>query len=63
MSTTAIPAEILHLESTEPPEASPSTGLEPQPEEEHAEERAEEGAEPDTRRGDVDDLPRVSWRR
>jgi len=55
MSTTAIPAEILHQESADPPEASPSTRLEPPPEEEHA----EEGAEPDTRRGDVDDLPRV----
>ena len=55
MTTTAIPAEILHLESADPPEASPSTTLEPPTEEEHA----EEGAEPEDRRGDVDDLPRV----
>jgi hypothetical protein len=55
MSTTAIPAEILHLESADPPEAGPGTKLEPRPEEEHVEERPE----PDDRRGDVDDLPRV----
>ncbi len=54
MSSTAVPAETLHLESADPPEASPSPGLEPRPEEEYA----EEGAEPDDRRGDVDDLPR-----
>jgi hypothetical protein len=55
MTTTAIPAEILHLESADRPEASPSTSLEPPP----GEEDAEESAEPEDRRGDVDDLPRI----
>jgi hypothetical protein len=73
MSTTAIPAEILppiHILAgldrptsgsvldgdADPPESGPSTSLEPRFEGEHA----EEGAEPDDRRGDLDDLPRAS---
>ena len=56
MSSLAIPAEILDLESPDPPEADTSTTSEPRPDEE----RVEEGADPDERRGDVDDLPRAS---
>lgn len=54
MSTTAVPAETLDREN-DPSEPGPSTSSEPRPEEE----RAEPDAEPEDRRGDVDDLPRT----
>ena len=54
MSTTAVPAETLDRES-DPPDPRPSESSEPSPEEE----QAEPGAEPEDRRGDVDDLPRT----
>jgi hypothetical protein len=54
MSTTAVAAETLDREN-DPPEPGPSTSSEPPPEEE----QAEPGAEPEDRRGDVDDLPRT----
>ena len=55
MSTTAVPAETLDRES-DPPEPGPNESSEPRPEEE----QAEPGAEPEDRRGDVDDLPRTA---
>ena len=55
MSTTAVPAETPDRES-DPPEPGPNGSSEPRPEEE----QAEPGAEPEDRRGDVDDLPRTA---